>query len=92
MGISVNMHALLVSMVIAASFCVTAVPMHRVILERAAASVLQVTEDSAVIESVSLENLGLIVSTNVTVMETHHVTLSVAGVCVHLGKWDLAVI
>lgn len=37
-------------MVIAASFCVTAVPMHRVTLERAAASVLQVTKDSAVIE------------------------------------------
>ncbi len=37
-------------------------------------------------------NLGLIVSTSVTVTETHHVTPSVAGVCVHLGKWDLAVI
>lgn len=87
-----NMHALLVSMDIAASFCVTVVPMHLVTLQLAAASVLQVIKDSAVIENVIQANLGLIVITNVTVTETHHVTLSVAGVCVHLGKWDLAVI
>lgn len=43
-------------------------------------------------QSVGQENLDLIVSTNVTVTETHHVTLSAAGVCVHLGKWDHAVI
>lgn len=43
-------HALLVSMAIAASFCVTARPMHLVTLKRAAASVLLVTKDSAVIE------------------------------------------
>lgn len=87
-----NMHALLVSMDIAASFCVTVVPMHLVTLELAAVSVLQDIKDSSVIESVIQVNLGLIVSINVTVMKTHHVTLSVAGVCVHLGKRDLTVI
>lgn len=85
------MHVLLASMVIVASFCVTVVQMHLVTLKLADASVLQDTRDSAVRESVNWAHSGLIVSTDVTVMETPHVTLLMAGVCVHLEKQALAV-